>query len=337
MIKSIYYERDSLFLIDQRLLPGQLKIVQLNNITEIEKAIKEMMVRGAPAIGITGAYGIVIGQKNYINSDTETFFQKLEENYKTLVNTRPTAINLKWALDRVKSIARKNKDKPIKEIWELMLKEAKKIHNEEIDRCRKISKNGAKLIPQRANILTHCNTGPLATGGIGTALGSIIQAHKNGKEILVFVDETRPLLQGARLTTWELEQENIPHTLITDNIAGFLISRKKIDLILVGADRIAKNGDTANKIGTYSLAILANYHNIPFYVAAPFSTIDTTIDDGSKIPIEYRDPAEVTNFNGIKITHNRCNAISPAFDVTPSELISAIITDKGIFRYPYSF
>jgi len=337
MIEPIYYEDEKLYIVDQRKLPQTLKIVEINSVDEVVEAIKSLMVRGAPAIGITGAYGLVLGLKDWKGSENERFFKQLDTCYKLLLETRPTAVNLSWALNRLKRKASSLQEKPPGEIWEALLEEARNIHDEEKERCEKISLFGASLIPDGANIITHCNTGPLATGGLGTALGSIIIAHEEGKKVHVFVDETRPLLQGARLTAWELEQAGIPHTLITDSMAGFVMATQKVDLVIVGADRIAMNGDTANKIGTYNLAILAWHHEIPFYVAAPLSTIDPNIENGNGIPIEFRKPDEVTHFNGKRVAHEKCRAISPAFDVTPSGLITAIITERGIYKFPYNF
>lgn len=337
MIQPIFWENDTLWIVDQTLLPAEYKKIEIHDHNEMADAIKRLSIRGAPAIGIAAAFGLVLGLKPFTNASKDLFLSKLAEISDILRNTRPTAVNLSWALQRMKNLAQSLTDAPVPMIWKRLLNEAQQIHQEDIDMCLRIAQNGQSLIPQNAGILTHCNTGGLATGGLGTALGIIITAHKSGKNIHVFVDETRPLLQGARLTAWELIQENVPFTLISDNMAAYIMSSGKTDAVIVGADRIAANGDTANKIGTYGLAVLAKYHHVPFYIAAPSSTIDPLISSGKEIVIEERSDAEVREIFGVKIAPEDCPAISPAFDVTPNSLITAIITEQQIFRPPYYF
>ena len=265
MIKPLFWENNRLFIVEQTLLPLEYKRIEIKNHRDMADAIKRLAIRGAPAIGIAAAAGLVVGLKPFINSEPALFFKKLDEISTLLNSTRPTAVNLSWALIRMKSVAQSKESKSVSDIWDRLYQEALDIHKEDIEMCQAIARHGQDIIPEKANILTHCNTGGLATGGLGTALGIIITAHQKGKNIHVYVDETRPLLQGARLTAWELAEEKVPHTLISDNMAAYVMSTRKIDGVIVGADRIAANGDTANKIGTYGLAILADFHNIPFY------------------------------------------------------------------------
>ncbi len=337
MIQPIFRENDTLWIVDQTLLPAEYKRIKISDHLEMAESIRRLAIRGAPAIGIAAAYGLVLGLKPFADASQDLFFSKLAEISDILRNTRPTAVNLSWALQRMKNLAQSLTDTPVPIIWKHLLSEAQQIHQEDIDMCLRIAQNGQSLIPQNAGILTHCNTGGLATGGLGTALGIIITAHKSGKNIHVFVDETRPLLQGSRLTAWELMQENVPFTLISDNMAAYIMSSGKTDAVIVGADRIAANGDTANKIGTYGLAVLAKYHSVPFYIAAPSSTIDPSILNGKEIVIEERSGAEVREIFGVKIAPEDCPAISPAFDITPNNLISAIITEKDVIEPPYCF
>jgi len=337
MIKPLFWQKDQLFIVDQTLLPVKYKRIEIKNHLDMADAIKRLAIRGAPAIGIAAAFGLVLGLKPFTNASQDSFFSKLAEISDILRNTRPTAVNLSWALRRMKNLAQSLRDAPVPLIWERLSNEAQQIHQEDIDMCLRIAKNGQSLIPRNAGILTHCNTGGLATGGLGTALGIIITAHKSGKNIHVFVDETRPLLQGSRLTAWELMQENVPFTLIADNMAAYIMLSGKTDAVIVGADRIAASGDAANKIGTYGLAVLAKYHKVPFYIAAPSSTIDPSISSGKEIIIEGRSGTEVREIFGVKIAPEDCPAISPAFDVTPNSLITAIITEQQVFRPPYSF
>jgi methylthioribose-1-phosphate isomerase len=307
-VEPIRWNGDSLELLDQRLLPEEIAYVKCRSAAEVARAIKDMVVRGAPAIGCAAAFGVVLSKGS-------------AEGYELLSKSRPTAVNLFWALDRMK----KARD---------LKAEAEAIFAEDLAGNRAMGKLGAELIPQNARIMTHCNAGALATAGYGTALGVLRAAHEQGKNISVVVNETRPYLQGARLTAWEMVQEQIPATLITDNMAGHLISRGEVDVIVVGADRIAANGDVANKIGTYSLAVLAKRHGIPFYVAAPLSTFDLEIPDGSHIPIEERPESEVTGYRGSRWAPQGVKVRNPAFDVTPAELVTGLITEKGTVLAP---
>ena len=332
--QPIEWKGDRFKLLDQTLLPGEEVYLEITDYREIMTAIKELKIRGAPAIGVAGVYGMVLGAKQITASRKTAFLSELHEIAIAISGTRPTARNLFWAIDRMENVADKGKN--VAEIKTALLKEAKKIHNEEAEATFELSKHGSELIKDGARILTHCNTGPLATTGYGTALGIVIYAHTQGKKVQVYVDETRPLLQGARLTTWELRKIGIPVTLITDSMAGYFMHKGKIDCVIVGADRIAANGDTANKIGTYSLAVLAKENKIPFYVAAPTSTFDLSLSSGRRIPIEQRNPAEVTHIKGIAIAPRYVSAANPAFDVTPSKYITAIITEKGIIRKPFT-
>lgn len=319
-IKPVDFKEGYLYVINQLKLPHQLVWEKLETLSDYEKAIKDMIVRGAPLIGIVGAYGFYTGIKEGID---------YKEVYNRLKHTRPTAVNLFWALDRMKSIYEKYGDN-----LDVLLKEAQRIELEDYHANRSIGGYGEVLIPKKANILTHCNTGALATAGWGTALGIIRSAYENGKDITVYVDETRPYLQGSRLTAWELLEEGIPHYIITDSSAGFLMKKKMIDIVIVGADRITLNGDVANKIGTFSLSVLAKNHNIPFYVAAPTSTFDLTLESGNDIPIEERDEKEVKNCFSCEIAPTGSKAINYSFDITPFENITAIITEKGIIDKP---
>jgi methylthioribose-1-phosphate isomerase len=330
--QPIEWKGDMVKLLDQTLLPAEEVYLEITEYHEIMTAIKELKIRGAPAIGVAGAYGMVLGAMQILAKSKATFLSELHDVAIAISGTRPTARNLFWAIERMELAAVKGKN--VEEIKTILLKEAKKIHNEEADATIELSKNGQELIKDGYTILTHCNTGPLATTGYGTALGIIIYAHMQGKKVQVYADETRPLLQGARLTTWELRKIGIPVTLITDSMAGYFMKKGKIDCVIVGADRIAANGDTANKIGTYSVAVLAKENRVPFYVAAPTSTFDLSLSTGARIPIEQRNQAEVTHIKGIAIAPRYVNAANPAFDVTPNKYITAIITEKGIIRKP---
>ncbi len=334
MVKSIDWTGDSLRIIDQTQIPEQLQFRDLVSLEEVYEAIKKLRVRGAPAIGVAAAFGLYLGMRGKTYSSREDFFQKLNLQVQYLKTARPTAVNLSWALEKIQQHLKQHPGSP-SELLAETLKLAQQILEDDRSRCEAIGTIGAALLPDEAKIITHCNTGILATAGIGTALGIVYQAMEQGKRIHVFVDETRPLLQGARLTMWELQQAGVPATLITDNMAAYAIKEHRIDLAIVGADRIAKNGDVANKIGTYHLAISCLYHRIPFYVAAPLSSFDFSIPDGSCIPIEQRDPVEVTHiWNKLPITIPEANCWNPAFDVTPAELITGIITEKGILSPP---
>lgn len=321
-------------LIDQTLLPNKLKYVYCDDKESIFHAIKTLMVRGAPAIGIAAAMGTVVGIKNSKSEDFESFFREMKEVTSCLGSSRPTAVNLFWGLKRMEDTAQKNSHKPVSEIKRILLDEAKTILEEDKAICRKIGENGESLLEDGSCVITHCNAGGLATGDYGTALAIMFAAAENGKKISVYADETRPLLQGSRLTAWELKNAGIDVTLICDNMAAHTMKRKKIDCVIVGADRIAANGDTANKIGTYSLSIIAKEHNVPFYVAAPASTFDLSIASGDEIQIEERNPDEVTKIAGNKIAPDEIKVFNPAFDVTPASNITAIITERGVINSP---
>ncbi len=335
-MKSIEWLNNSIRFLDQTELPLSEVYIETSDISIIANAIRTLKVRGAPLLGIVSAYGILLGTQKEIHSSKEKFTEAFEHSARILSSTRPTAKNLFWALERMRNVLRLNVSDDPKVLFDKMKSEALLIHEEDRAMCENMGKFGAELIPDGAKILTHCNTGALATGGIGTAFGVILTALNLGKNISVFADETRPLLQGARLTMWEFQKAGIPATLITDNSAAWTIKTKKIDLIITGADRIAVNGDTANKIGTYNLALLAKEHNIPFYIAAPTSTIDSSIQKGDQIHIEERASTEVTNSFGKQTAPNNISVFNPAFDVTPNHLISAIITEKGVLKVPFA-
>ncbi len=328
-LKAVEWLGDKLKLLDQRKLPHEESFVILADYQDVALAIKEMKVRGAPAIGIAAAYGIALGAQNIETTDKDRFLSLLDQIIQALATTRPTAVNLFQAISKMKTAATGDS---VPEIRERLINEAKRIHQEEIEATKRLSHLGAQLIRDGFTILTHCNAGALATAGYGTALGIIKAARQQGKRISVFITETRPLLQGARLTAWELMRAHIPVTLITDSMAGYFMKQEKIDCVVVGADRIAANGDVANKIGTYTLAVLAKENGIPFYVAAPTSTIDLSLASGDKIPIEEREATELTHIQGVPIAPAGIAAANPAFDVTPHDYVSAIITEKGIMR-----
>ncbi|SHF31527.1 S-methyl-5-thioribose-1-phosphate isomerase [Desulforamulus putei] len=332
---AIIWENDSLRLLDQTKLPRSIEYIECNDYRTVAEAIKRLAVRGAPAIGAAAAYGLVVGARQIEAADRKTFLEKLEAIAGELGATRPTAVNLRWALDRMMMRLTTAPEQDVQELRRIMLDEAHAIYNEDVQSNRKMGEFGQELLPDGARVLTHCNAGALATAGYGTALGVIRAAHEKGKQISVYADETRPLLQGARLTAWEMVQEGIPVTLITDNMAGYLMAKKMVDCVIVGADRITANGDVANKIGTYGVAVLAKYHNIPFYVAAPLSTIDMGLSSGEEIPIEERDPREVTHHAGQAMAPDGVQVWNPAFDVTPNHLVTAIITEMGIVYPPY--
>jgi len=317
-------------ILDQTRLPQEEVYLELTSYQGIASAITELKIRGAPAIGVAGGYALALGALEIESSSKDDFLEKLRQVSQAIAATRPTARNLFQAVERMQQVATAGKE--VEEIKMALVREAIKIHSEEAEATIKLSQLGAELIQDGFTILTHCNTGALATAGYGTALGVIKQAKEQGKNIKVFATETRPLLQGARLTTWECKQANIPVTLITDSMAGYFISRGEIDCVIVGADRIAANGDTANKIGTYTLAVLAKENGIPFYVAAPTTTIDLSLTSGDEIPIEQRSPDEVTRIQGAGIAPEGIEAANPAFDVTPHRYITAIITEGGIIK-----
>jgi methylthioribose-1-phosphate isomerase len=333
--KTLEWKKGKLFILDQTKLPGKELYLGCSTDQEVAQAIKKMVVRGAPAIGVAAAFGMVLGAKQSKAKDLAAFLRDLRGVGHALVATRPTAVNLLWAVERMKRTAEENIRRGIPAVKHTLQEEAVRILQEDIQANREIGRQGQMLIPDGASILTHCNAGALATAGYGTALGVIRAACAAGKRIHVFVDETRPFLQGARLTSWELMKDRIPCTLIADNMAGWLMAQGKIDLVIVGADRIVANGDVANKIGTYSLARLCAAHRIPFYVAAPTSTIDLSVKSGKAIPIEERPEEEITRLRGRPIAPRGMKALNPAFDVTPHRYIRAIITEKGIIQKPF--
>jgi methylthioribose-1-phosphate isomerase len=332
MIETIQWIDDTVVMIDQRKLPLEEKFVACRTYEEVASAIRDMTIRGAPAIGVAGAMGVALGVLHASPNDLDG---QMETICNALANTRPTAVNLFWAIDRMKRLFARLKDQPVTEIRRRMIEEAVSIRAEDISVCRAIGRNGAALVPDQRTVLTHCNAGALATAGYGTALGVIRAAVESGKHIDVFADETRPFLQGARLTVWELQHDGIPTTLITDNMAGHFLKSGRIGCVLVGADRIAANGDVANKIGTYSVAVLAKENQVPFFVAAPLSSIDLTLASGDLIPIEERAANEVTHVFGQPVAPQGTAVENPAFDVTPCRYVSAIITERGIARPPY--
>ncbi len=319
-------------LIDQTLLPERLELVQISDLKSLFEAIRCLKVRGAPAIGIAGAMGLVLALRDAQTQDREEFLKLLDTQADYLACARPTAVNLTWALQRLRNVAHKQTGLSVAELKQMLLAEAKAIRDEDAATCRAIGQNGLPLIKPGARILTHCNAGLLATAEYGTALAPLYLAHEKGIDFTVYADETRPLLQGSRLTAWELTQAGIDVTLICDSVAGHLMSLGRIDLVITGADRIAANGDAANKIGTYSLARLARVHGIPFYIAAPASTFDLSIPDGSHIPIEQREAEEVTEGFGRRTAPKDVKVYSPAFDVTSAEFITAIITELGLIQ-----
>lgn len=340
MIKTVEWTKEGVRMLDQRLLPTEEKYLMLRSYDEVAEAIKKMVVRGAPAIGVSAAMGLALGASQSVG----TSLADLEFDFKYMCEvmgaTRPTAVNLFWAIERMRAVIAKAKSENIRDVEEVkqrLTNEALAIFQQDIESNRALGKFGADLIPDNATVLTHCNAGALATAGeYGTALGVIRGAIAAGKRVAVIADETRPFLQGSRLTAWELKQDNIPVTVITDNMAGHVMKQGRVDCAIVGADRIAANGDTANKIGTYMVAVLARQHNIPFYVAAPISTIDLEISSGEQIPIEERDPKEVTHMREHQVTPDGVGVDNFAFDVTPHEFIAAIVTDRGVARAPYT-
>jgi len=336
MLKIVEWVNNQIVLIDQRKLPTEEVYVTCRTVSDCAFAIKDMIVRGAPAIGVTGAFGLALVAAHSTTNTVEAFKQEFLAAHEQLIKTRPTAVNLAWGLNRMKSVFESGKNKPFEELKKILIQEAIQIHDEDILINKTMGEFGQTLINNGDTVLTHCNAGALATAGFGTALGVIYAAANEGKKIAVFADETRPFLQGARLTAWELHKNNIDVTLITDNMAGWLMKKGLIQKVIVGADRIAANGDTANKIGTYSVAVLAKRHNIPFYVAAPLSTIDPQTPHGDLIPIEERPIEEVTHIKGQRISPEGIKIRNPAFDVTPNDLISAIITEKGILTTPFN-
>lgn len=331
---TISWKNNKVMMIDQRKLPVEEIYNEYESHEEVADAIKNMVIRGAPAIGVAAAMGIALWAVRTSPDSSEKFIQEMEDVCDLFAGTRPTAVNLFWAIERMRNCVRENINLDIHSLRNLLKEEAVRILNEDIETCRKIGDNGSQLLDRNTTVFTHCNAGGLATAGYGTALGVIRSAHNQGKNISVISSETRPFLQGARLTAWELSRDNIPVTLITDSMAGHVISRGMVNAVIVGADRIASNGDVANKIGTYTLSVLARYHNIPFYVAAPVSTIDFSCDSGDYIPIEQRDSREITHIEGKRIAAD-VEIYNPAFDITPNENVTCIITEKGIVTPPY--
>jgi methylthioribose-1-phosphate isomerase len=326
MVETIQWTEAGVVMIDQTRLPREQVFVTCRSYQEVAEAIRSMVIRGAPAIGVAAAMGVALGVKE--GADLETVCA-------TLAATRPTAVNLFWAIERMRRLAGALNGASRAEAVGKMIEEARQVREEDIAICRAIGKNGAPLVPDHKTVLTHCNAGALATAGYGTALGVIRAAAESGKHIDVFADETRPFLQGSRLTAWELQQDGIPTTIITDNMAGHFLRSGRIGCVVVGADRIAANGDVANKIGTYSVAVLAKENGVPFYVAAPVSTFDLTLPSGDAIPIEQRSAAEVTHVFGVPIAPENIAVANPAFDVTPARYVSAIICERGVARPPY--
>ena len=336
MIKTVeFVENGHVALIDQRRLPTEEVIVTCATYLELAEAIRNMTVRGAPAIGVSAAGGCALGARQIATDDLAAFKREFEEICRVIAGTRPTAVNLFWAVDRMRRVAEAHNG-PVAALKQALATEAEKILVEDLFINETMGNNGGALLADGDTVLTHCNAGALATAGhFGTALGVIKAAHLAGKNIKVFADETRPFLQGARLTAWELKKEGIDVTLITDNMAGYFMKKGAVNKVIVGADRIARNGDAANKIGTYSVAVLAKAHNIPFYVTAPLSTIDFNIPDGTHIPIEERDTREVSHIGNRQVAPDGVRILNPAFDVTPHEYIAAIITEKGVARAPF--
>lgn len=335
--KTIEWSNGKAIIIDQTRLPTEAKYVAITTYREMAQAIKQLKIRGAPAIGIAGAFGVCLAANEISTEDTAAFKARLLTIIEELAATRPTAINLCWALNRMKALLASHDGEPPQQIKSRLLAEAQQILEEDRETCRLMGEHGATLLKDGDTVLTHCNAGALATGGIGTALGAIFTAANQGKHLRVFADETRPLLQGARLTTWELMQAKIDVTLICDNMAAWVMQQGWIDCVMVGADRIAANGDAANKIGTYNVAVLAKHHQIPFYVIAPTSTFDVSLPTGAEIPIEQRAREEVIRGFGKPTAPASVAVYNPAFDVTPGELISGIISEKGIFMPPFQF
>ena len=332
--ETLRWNNDHLELLDQRVLPARFEYVTYDSAASVAEGIRSMVVRGAPAIGCTAAYGVALEAHRLQPLDKAEFDRWLEDGINILAQSRPTAVNLFWALERMKKVWDSIKTRPNDTVAHRLLEEAHAITAEDIRINKAMGEYGAACLPDGARVLTHCNAGALATAGHGTALGVIRSARDAGKKISVYADETRPFLQGARLTAWEMVQENIPVTLITDNMAGYLMSRGEIDAVVVGTDRVAANGDVANKIGTYMVAVLAKRHNIPFYVACPLSTIDLTIETGADIPIEERAPDEVTGYRDCQWAAEGVQVRNPAFDVTPAELVTGLITEKGVVEQP---
>ena len=338
MLPTIAREADAVVMIDQRKLPAEEIYVRCKTAPEVARAIRTMVIRGAPAIGVAAAMGIALGMRRSAATGTQKFAAEFHKTCELMAATRPTAVNLFWAIDRMKRSfgAAARAGESVGQIKDRLDSESMAIHDEDVASCRAMGAFGAEVVPSNARVLTHCNAGALATAGYGTALGVIRGAVEKGKRVVVFADETRPFLQGARLTAWELLRDGIETTIIADNMSGALMQQGRVDLVVVGADRIAANGDTANKIGTYTVAVLAREHKIPFYVAAPLSTIDLNAPDGERIPIEERQAREMTHVGSSRIAPAGALIWNPAFDVTPHRFIAGIITERGIVRAPYT-
>jgi methylthioribose-1-phosphate isomerase len=335
-LRSVKWEKGELVILDQTKLPDATEFIKLDKVEDVWEAIFHLKVRGAPAIGIAAAYGLCVAMRDIKTENTDEFLKVLKKNSEYLATSRPTAVNLFWALERMEKKAYSHKNKTVGELKDILLKEADAIRDEDEGMCRSIGENALALFHDGMTILTHCNAGGLATSMFGTALAPVYLAKEKGWDIKVFADETRPLLQGARLTTWELMQADVDVTLICDNMAAVVMSKGFIDAVIVGCDRVAANGDTANKIGTYGLAVLAKAHNIPFYIAGPTSTVDMNTPSGKEIPIEERKAEEITCGMGRRTAPEGVKTYNPAFDVTPNELITAIITEKGVIKQPYA-
>jgi methylthioribose-1-phosphate isomerase len=337
MIKTLEWTDEGVLMVDQRLLPAEEVYPIFKTYEEVAWAIKEMVVRGAPAIGVAAAMGVALGARDARTEDAAEFDEAFHRICDVIGATRPTAVNLFWAIERMRTLyaGMKRDGMALDEICARLIEEAKRMHGEDVAINQAMGRHGAELIPDNATVLTHCNAGALATAGYGTALGVIRAAVEAGKRVAVYADETRPFLQGSRLTAWELQKDNIPVTLITDSMAGHFMKQGKIDCVVVGADRIAANGDVANKIGTYSVAVLAKENNIPFYVAAPISTLDLSLATGDEIPIEERNAREVTHVKDTQLAPAGINIANPAFDVTPNRYVAGIITERGVARPPY--
>lgn len=331
-VKTIEWKGNRVIMLDQRLLPQKEVYRICRDYKQVAQAIREMVIRGAPAIGVAAAMGVALGVRK---TSEKGFDRELERILLTLAKTRPTAVNLFWALERMRKVYRENRSRGVESVKRVLKDEALKIYKQDIAANKQLGKFGADLLRNARHVMTHCNAGALATAGYGTALGVIRALKESGKQIEVWVNETRPILQGARLTAWELKKEKIPATLVTDNMAGYLMQRGKVDAVVVGCDRVAANGDVANKIGTYGIAVLAKRHGIPFYVAGPTSSIDLDCASGKDIPIEQRNPNEVSHIFGRAIAPKGTKVFNPAFDVTPQELISALITENGVIHPPY--
>jgi methylthioribose-1-phosphate isomerase len=353
MINTIEWTTDGVVMIDQTKLPAEEVYLNCQSYQAVADAIRTMVIRGAPAIGVAAAMGVALGvrqavakldatdgapsEEAAVGTDQDALDQQMLDICSTLAATRPTAVNLFWAIDRMRKLyeALRAQGKSLQAVADALVQEALEVRIEDVKINQAIGKHGAALLPQEAAVMTHCNAGALATAGYGTALGVIRAAVEGGNPVAVFANETRPFLQGARLTVWELQQDNIPVTLLTDNMAGHVLNSGRINAVVVGADRIAGNGDVANKIGTYSVAVLAKENGIPFYVAAPISTLDLSLASGKEIPIEERDPSEVTELQGLRVAPPDTSVLNPAFDITPNRYVTAIITERGIARAPY--